>query len=201
MTIPMTILTRKLEDILSQFGEDIEGPLTELRDLLVKEFGNLGEELDKLGSAAAKELDSEPDAGQDILRELGHWLINLADEKADDKEEDVVVMEFKPKEDQADNPSDTTDDISIDDQEEDSESASEEILEQGLTQEQDEENVSTVVDRETESDTSELVAESDTPLPSSTALKDDKSTVDKSWRQFWDETQYERHQKHTLRAA
>ena len=100
MTIPMTIQTLEALKIFFQFGEDIEGPISELRDLLVKEFGNLGEELDKLGSEAAAELDSEPGAGQDTLRELGHWLINLADERVDDQEDDVVVMEFKPKEDQ-----------------------------------------------------------------------------------------------------
>lgn len=98
-----------LEDLLSQFGDDLEGPLTELRDLIVKEVGNLGEELDKLGSQAAKELDAEPGAGQDILRELGQWLINLAEEQdqgqeqEQEDEEDVVVMEFKPKADNTDN--------------------------------------------------------------------------------------------------
>jgi hypothetical protein len=168
-----------IEDILSQFGEDIEGPLTELRDLLVKEFGNLGEELDKLGAQAAEELDAEPGAGQDILRELGHWLINLADEKAEDQEEDVVVMEFKPKDDQADNQGDTTDEMSVENQEdpeEDSDSSSEEISkqtdsEQENSQEDDEENASGEVDRTTESDTSEPVVESETALPNSTALK------------------------------
>lgn len=96
-----------LEDLLSQFGDDLEGPLTELRDLIVKEVGNLGDELDKLGSQAAKELDAEPGAGQDILRELGQWLINLAEEKDQDQEqedeENVVVMEFKPKADNTGN--------------------------------------------------------------------------------------------------
>ena len=31
-----------LEDIITQFGNDLEGPLTELRDLIVQEVGNLG---------------------------------------------------------------------------------------------------------------------------------------------------------------
>lgn len=93
-----------LEDLLSQFGDDLEGPMSELRDLIAKEVGNLGEELDKLGSQAAKEVDAEPGAGQDILRELGQWLINLADEREQEvASEDVVVMEFKPKEDDAEN--------------------------------------------------------------------------------------------------
>ena len=86
-----------IEDIISQFGADLEGPLTGVRDLIVQEVGNLGEELDKLGSEAAEELDGEPGAGQDILRELGQWLINLADERADETAEDVVVMELNPK--------------------------------------------------------------------------------------------------------
>ena len=165
-----------LEDILSQFGEDVEGPLTELRDLLVKEFGNLGEELNKIGSQAAKELDAEPGAGQDILRELGHWLINLADEKAETDEE-VVVMEFKPKGDGPER-EEPADDISIEDQEDssseehsESESSSEENFEQEASEEISvEENTSAMVDHATESDTT-LVSNSEIELPSSNALK------------------------------
>ena len=85
-----------IEDIISQFGSDLEGPLTELRDLIVQEVGNLGEELDKLGSEAAKELDTEPGAGQDILRELGQWLINLGWTSRRNGR-GVVVMDLSPK--------------------------------------------------------------------------------------------------------
>ncbi len=89
-----------LEELIAQFGDDLEGPLTELKDLIAKEVGNLGTELDKLGAEAAANIDAEPEAGQDILRELGQWLINLADERDTDIEEsseEVVVMEFRPK--------------------------------------------------------------------------------------------------------
>ncbi len=88
-----------LEDLIAQFGNDLEGPLSELRDLIAKEVGNLGQELDTLGSEAAKAVDENPGAGQDILRELGQWLINLADERdaEESSEEDLVVMEFRPK--------------------------------------------------------------------------------------------------------
>ncbi len=89
-----------LEDLIAQFGDDLEGPLTELKDLITKEVGNLGAEFDKLGAEAAANIDAEPEAGQDILRELGQWLINLADERdvdAEESSEEVVVMEFRPK--------------------------------------------------------------------------------------------------------
>lgn len=172
-----------IEDILSQFGEDVEGPLTELRDLLVKEFGNLGEELDKLGAEAAEQLDAEPGAGQDILRELGNWLINLADERTETDEE-VVVMEFKPKDDNTDSEDVLTDESSIEDQDEDSESSSEEQADssseenseqtdseqENVEESDDKEKYDAVVDHETESDTSE-VSDSEIELPSSTALK------------------------------
>jgi len=88
-----------LEDLIAQFGNNLDGPLSELRDLIAKEVGSLGQELDTLGSEAAKAVDENPGAGQDILRELGQWLINLADEQnvEESSEEDLVVMEFRPK--------------------------------------------------------------------------------------------------------
>lgn len=172
-----------LEDILSQFGEDVEGPLNELRDLLVKEFGNLGEELDKLGAQAAEQLDAEPGAGQDILRELGQWLINLADDRRD-TDEDVVVMEFKPKDNNATNLVGSDDEGSVEDQEEkhesssneDSDSSSKENSLQTDSKEIDEEDIakeendSVMMDSETESDTNKT-PEPDIEFPSSTALK------------------------------
>ena len=168
-----------LEDILSQFGTDVEGPLTELRELLVKEFGNLGEELDKIGAQAAEQLDSEPGAGQDILRELGHWLINLADERVDTEDEDVVVMEFKPKGEHADNEGDIADAIS----EEDSDSSSEEFSESSsdedsaeseqYSHEDSNKNIEndSAVDLETKPATTEVVTEPETELPNATVLK------------------------------
>ena len=159
-----------IEDIISQFGADLEGPLTRLRDLIVQEVGNLGEELDKLGSEAAEELDGEPGAGQDILRELGQWLINLADERADEETaEDVVVMEFKPKDslEESIEEDDDVEDISQDDSEEDSsseessesESSSHEEESQELQSTSDEETDNSIVDPETETDTSETVTD------------------------------------------
>ena len=179
-----------IEELLKQFGEDLEAPLTELRDLIVQEVGNLGEELDKLGSDAAKDLDSEPEAGQDILREFGQWLINLADEQAHDTEEDVVVMEFKPK-DSAERSVDieasaTADEVSMEEtsSEEGSEgeSSSEESSEsdEDSSNEEDSEEVNSApdeeintskVDQEIEGDTSETVESSTDELPSESMLK------------------------------
>ena len=180
-----------IEELLTQFGEDLEGPLTELKDLIVQEVGNLGEELDKLGSQAAKDLDTEPEAGQDILREFGQWLINLADEQAQDTAEDVVVMEFKPK-DSAEISADieasaiATDEVSMEDTSSDEgserESSSEESSEsdEDSSNEEDSEEVNSTsdeeintstVDQETEGDTSETVETSTNELPSESALK------------------------------
>lgn len=170
-----------IEELLTQFGEDLEGPLTELRDLIVQEVGNLGEELDKLGSEAARNLDSEPGAGQDILRELGQWLINLADERAEDTEEDVVVMEFKPKdsveesieiaEDDGEETyqDDSEEDSSSDDSSESEESSQEES--EGTQSTSDEETDNPTVDPEAETDTSQTVEFSTKKLPSASALK------------------------------
>lgn len=87
-----------LDSILSKLGDDLEGSLTELRDIIAKEVGNLGEELDALGKEAAEAIDEEPEAGQSILRELGSWLIRLADEQEADSEEsgsnEPVIMPF-----------------------------------------------------------------------------------------------------------
>ena len=69
-----------------------------------------------------EELDAEPGAGQDILRELGHWLINLADEKAERRR--CCGNGSKPKDDHADN-DESLDESSIEDQEEDSDSSEE----------------------------------------------------------------------------
>lgn len=180
-----------IEELLTQFGEDLEGPLTELKDLIVQEVGNLGEELDKLGSEAAKNLDAEPEAGQDILREFGQWLINLADEQAQDTAEDVVVMEFKPK-DSAERSVDSeasataVDEVSMEDTSSEDgsegESSSEESSEsnEDSSKEEDSEEVKSTseeintskVDPEIEGDTSETVVEASTnELPSESALK------------------------------
>lgn len=87
-----------IDAIISKLGEDLEGSLTELRDLIAKEVGNLGEELDTLGKEATEAIDEEPEAGQSILRELGSWLIRLADEQDADSEEsyndEPVIMPF-----------------------------------------------------------------------------------------------------------
>lgn len=87
-----------LDAILSKLGEDLEGSLTELRDLIAKEVGNLGEELDTIGKEAAEAIDEEPEAGQSILRELGSWLIRLADEQdansEDASSEEPIIMPF-----------------------------------------------------------------------------------------------------------
>ncbi len=178
-----------IEDLLSQFGEGLEGPLTELRDLIVQEVGTLGEELDKLGSEAAKQLDSEPGAGQDILRELGQWLINLADDQAEETEEDVVVMEFKPKDTEGqsvdesttpdtelhveDSPSgeDAEEDSSSEDSSESDEDSSNEDDSKEANSFSDEEINSSKVDQVIEGDTSETVDPSTDELPSESALK------------------------------
>lgn len=108
-----------LEELIAQFGDDLEGPLMELKDLITKEVGNLGTELDKLGAEAAANIDAEPEAGQDILRELGQWLINLADERdadAEESSEEVVVMEFRPKSESSnDNAPETKEDDTTED--------------------------------------------------------------------------------------
>ena len=85
-----------IEDLFSQFSEEIEGPLSELRDIITKEVGNLGEELDKLGKNAAESLDDNPEAGQSILRELGEWLIRLADQDSisDEEDEAPIIVPF-----------------------------------------------------------------------------------------------------------
>jgi len=170
-----------IEELLTQFGEDLEGPLTELRDLIAQEVGNLGNELDKLGSEAAREIDAEPGAGQDILRELGQWLINLADERVEDTEEDVVVMEFKPKEsveETVDIDEDDGEDLSQDNLEEDS-SSEESSESEASSQEEseaeqailDEETDNVTVDPKAETDTSQTVESSTQKLPSASALK------------------------------
>ena len=168
----------------------LEGPLTELKDLIVQEVGTLGEELDKLGAEAAKQLDSEPGAGQDILRELGQWLINLADDRAEEADEEVVVMEFKPKDtdersnddsptpdsdsdlhvENASNEPPEEDSSSEDSSESDEDSTNEETVKEDNSTSDDEINTSKV-DQEIEGDTSKIVEPSTDALPSGSALK------------------------------
>jgi hypothetical protein len=161
----------------------LEGPLSELKDLIAKEVGTLGAELDKLGSEAAANLDTEPGAGQDILRELGQWLINLADERAAEAEEEVVVMEFKPKDGdsaEANNAADSTDTVVLD-----GSSESEVVEEDSESESEDSESVSadTAVDTavdvvdaadndvETAVDDSNNAAIEEDGLPPSSSLK------------------------------
>lgn len=172
-----------LEDLLAQFGDELEGPLSELKDLIAKEVGTLGAELDKLGSEAAANLDTEPGAGQDILRELGQWLINLADERAAEAEEEVVVMEFKPKDGdnaETNNAADSTETVVLD-----GSSESEAVEEDSESESEDSESVSadTAVDTavdvvdtvdndvETAVDDSNNAAIEEDALPSSSSLK------------------------------
>ncbi len=95
-----------LENLLNQFTDGLGGALEELGDTLAKELGSLGSELDTLGSEAANALDENAEGIQDILRELGQWLINIADEAntasaeeelEEEEQEEVVVMQFRPK--------------------------------------------------------------------------------------------------------
>ena len=112
---------------------------------------------------AAKELDTEPGAGQDILRELGQWLINLADERTEEPAEDVVVMEFKPKNTTEESlEEEDIEDMRQDDSEEDSSSEDSSESEASSQEEESteilhpsEETNNSTVDPETETDTSE----------------------------------------------
>lgn len=71
-----------LDELIEQFGADLEGPLTELRDIIHKEVGSLGNEFKETDTA-----DDATDAGQNVLRELGQWLIQLAEEQEASSEE------------------------------------------------------------------------------------------------------------------
>ena len=170
-----------IEELLRQFGEDLEAPLADLRDLIVKEVGNLGEELDKFGSETTRELDAEPGASKDILRELGQWLINLADERVEDTDEDVVVMEFKPKdiveepveiavEDDVTITQDDSEDIGSSEDAPKSDGASQKEFNEELSTSKEETN-SPTVDPEAETDTTNTVDSPTNKLPSASALK------------------------------
>ena len=179
-----------LEDLLSQFGDDLEGPLNELRDLIAKEVGTLGQEFDTLGAEAASAIDAEPGAGQDILRELGQWLINLADEKTentvneDSDDDDMVVMEFRPKNTDGDTEDSTNvdsenDDDSEDSSEDSSEDNSDDSSEESSASENaipvttDEQNHPTNTDDSTTVDNTkkETTSTTEATLPSSAELK------------------------------
>ena len=169
-----------IDAIISKLGSDLEGSLTELRDLIAKEVGNLGEELDTLGKEAAEAIDEEPEAGQSILRELGSWLIRLADEQDADSEdsssEEPVIMPFPsvPEPEFTDETYEFVDNVtptetSDDSLQETSISESENTEENATAEIQEEDSNTPVVDDVAEQATE--TEENRIDLPSSAALK------------------------------
>jgi hypothetical protein len=168
-----------IDAIISKLGSDLEGSLTELRDLIAKEVGNLGEELDTLGKEATEAIDEEPEAGQSILRELGSWLIRLADEQDADSEEssseEPVIMPFPsvPEPEFTSETSEVVDNLTPTE-------ASEEILQDRSTSESEHTAEKAVAEIQEDSealevdDATQQATETEHPsveLPSSSALK------------------------------
>ena len=71
------------DEILSELENGLEGPLSELKDVISAELGKLGEELQKMGKDVAKEMDNPQN--REVLKELGEYFIQLSEQELTDE--------------------------------------------------------------------------------------------------------------------
>ena len=71
------------DEILSELENGLEGPLSELKDVISAELGKLGAELQKMGKEVAKEMDNPEN--REVLKELGEYFIQLSEQELTDE--------------------------------------------------------------------------------------------------------------------